>query len=105
MPNQQMMRWSLLLEDFHPQVKHIAGDNNLSADALLRLKIEDDAYNVQKWEPPSKRLSDSNNPHIKILHLMLELDYEDDTYNKSLYEQTGEQQEAEDSFALSLSHM
>ena len=34
LPNQRMIRWRLLLEDFHPQVKHIAGNENLSADAL-----------------------------------------------------------------------
>ena len=56
MPNQRMMRWRLLLEDFHPIVKHIAGDNNLSADALSRLKMEDNAYNVQEWEQPSKNI-------------------------------------------------
>ena len=78
------------MEDFHPQVKHIAGDNNLSADALLRLKMEDNEYNVHEWEPLSKRLSYSNNPHVKMLYLMFELDYEDNTYDKSLYEMTGE---------------
>ena len=36
---------------------------------------------------------------------MLELDYEDNTYDESLYELTGEQQDVEDSFALSLSRM
>ena len=40
-----------------------------------------------------------------MLHSMLELDYEDNTYNKSLYELTGEQEEAEDSFTLGLSCM
>ena len=89
MPNQRMMRWRLLLEDFHPIVTHIAGDNNLSAE----------------WEPPSKRLSYSNDPHVEMLHSMLELDYKDDTYDESLYEMTDEQEEAEDSFALSLSRM
>ena len=106
MPNQRMMRWRLLLEDFHPIVKHIAGDNNLSADALSRLKMVDDAYDVQEWEPPSKRLTYSDdNPHVEMLHSMLELDNKDNTYDKSLYESTGEQQDAEDSFALSFSHM
>ena len=106
MPNQQMMRWRLLLEVFHPIVKHIAGDDNLSADALSRLNMEDNAYNVEEWEPLSKRLSYSNDdPHVEMLHLMLELDYKDNTNDKSLYELTEEQQEAKDSFALSLSWM
>ena len=29
MPNQRMLRWRLLLEDFNPTVKHIAGDKDI----------------------------------------------------------------------------
>jgi len=36
--NQRMIRWRLLLDDFHPQIKHIAGQKNLSANAISRLE-------------------------------------------------------------------
>lgn len=35
--NQRIMRWSLILQPFHLQIKHIRGKDNLVADALLRL--------------------------------------------------------------------
>ena len=34
--NQRLMRWSLLLQDFNIEVKHIKGCNNVVADALSR---------------------------------------------------------------------
>ena len=39
LPSQQMVRWILLLEEFHPQFKHVAGVDNNAADALSRLDI------------------------------------------------------------------
>ncbi len=35
--NQRIMRWSLILQPFHLQIKHIRGKDNLIADALSRL--------------------------------------------------------------------
>ena len=34
LPSQRMIRWRLLLEEFHPQFKHVAGIDNDAADAL-----------------------------------------------------------------------
>jgi hypothetical protein len=34
LPSQRMMRWRLLLEEFHPKVVHIKGIDNDAADAL-----------------------------------------------------------------------
>ena len=34
LPSQRMVRWRLLLEEFHPQFKHVAGVDNDAADAL-----------------------------------------------------------------------
>ena len=42
MPTQRMIRWRLLMEEFHPVVKHVAGKDNDAADALSRLDITDD---------------------------------------------------------------
>ncbi len=35
--NKIIMRWSLILQPFHLQIKHIRGKDNLIADALSRL--------------------------------------------------------------------
>ena len=39
LPSQRMVRWRLLLEEFHPQFKHVAGVDNDAADALSRLDM------------------------------------------------------------------
>ena len=46
------MRWRLLLEDFNPAVKHIAGEKNLLADALSWLEMRHKSHDVIDWEPP-----------------------------------------------------
>ena len=37
---QRMLRWILLLEEFHPQVKQISGNKNDAADCLSRNTME-----------------------------------------------------------------
>ena len=49
MPTQQMVRWRLLLEEFHPIVKHVAGKDNDAADALSRLDIADNNLDERMW--------------------------------------------------------
>ena len=56
LPNQQMIRWRLLLEEFHAQVKDISGNDNLSYDSILTLDVESRAFDVIKWEPPHHKL-------------------------------------------------
>ena len=34
MPSQRMVRWRLLMEEFHPTVVHVAGKDDDTADAL-----------------------------------------------------------------------
>ena len=41
MPSQRMVRWRLLMEEFHPTVLHVAGKDNDAADTLSRLDIDD----------------------------------------------------------------
>ena len=52
-----MMRWRLLLEEFHPTVKHIAGKDNEAADALSRLDMDDKQYDTVQWEEPNPPLT------------------------------------------------
>jgi len=43
--SQRVMRWCLLLEEFGPGIKHIAGEDNIVADALSRLPTTDTESN------------------------------------------------------------
>ena len=54
--NQRAIRWQLLLKDFHPQVKHITDNNNVSADALSRFNMNGNSFGVVNWEPKTKLL-------------------------------------------------
>jgi hypothetical protein len=40
--NDRIIRWRLLLEEYGPTYVHIAGKNNIVADALSRLEKDDD---------------------------------------------------------------
>ena len=35
------MRWRLLIEEYGPEIKYIKGENNIVADALSRLDIDE----------------------------------------------------------------
>ena len=49
-PSQRMIRWRLMLEEFHPTVVRVAGKENDAADALSRLEMDDNEYNTHQWE-------------------------------------------------------
>ena len=58
MPTQRMVRWRLLLEEFHPIVKHVAGKDNDAADALSRLDMSDnDGFDEIEWGETTKPLT------------------------------------------------
>jgi hypothetical protein len=40
--NDRITRWRLLLQEYGPTYVHIAGENNIVADALSRIEKEDD---------------------------------------------------------------
>jgi hypothetical protein len=42
LPNDRITRWRLLLEEYGPKYVHIAGKNNIVADALSRLEKDED---------------------------------------------------------------
>ena len=60
LPNQRMHKWRLLLEDFNPTVKQIAGEKNLLVDALSRLEMKNKSHDIINWEPPKEKLKYSN---------------------------------------------
>ena len=51
-----MVRWRLLLEEYGPKVRHIAGELNLVADALSRLDILEDEFDVLPTDSDLKPL-------------------------------------------------
>ena len=72
MPTQRMIRWRLLLEEFHPMVKHVAGKENDAADALSRLDMADNGFDEMEWGEPSKPLTyaDEAKERIEMLYPM-----------------------------------
>ena len=87
--NQRMLRWRLLLEDFNPTVKHIAGEKNLSPDTLSRLEMTHKDHNLIKWEPPKEKLKYTNNDsNHKLVMWMNSLEFKPGCNNKFLYELT-----------------
>ena len=47
-----MVRWRLMLEEFHPKVLNVAGNENDAADALSRLDMADNPNDETEWEAP-----------------------------------------------------
>ena len=52
-----MVRWRLLLEEFHPQFKHVAGVDNDAADALSQLDMVYKASDTVDWGHPNRRMT------------------------------------------------
>jgi hypothetical protein len=50
MSNDRITTWRLLLEEYGPQYVHIAGKNNIVADALSRLEKDEDEKLSEKEE-------------------------------------------------------
>jgi hypothetical protein len=88
MPSQQMVRWRLMLEEFNPTTKHVAGKDNDAADALSRLEMKEKPYDVITWENQNKPLQYVNDKQIKVMcNVMSQLELEsnvDDEYMYSL---------------------
>ena len=52
-----MVRWRLLLKEFHPTFKHVVGADNDAAHALSRLDIKTNNKDTIDWEPKQPRLT------------------------------------------------
>jgi hypothetical protein len=66
LPSQRMMRWRLLLEEFHPKIMHIIGIDNTAADALSRLDMTDKKNDLITWEVKNKKLQYINPKQMNI---------------------------------------
>ena len=56
LPSQRLIRWRLLLEEFHPKFVHVAGKDNDAADALSRLDITPKRFDEITWEKEKPRM-------------------------------------------------
>ena len=52
---ERVMRWRLILEEYGPELRYMKGENNVVADALSRLTIDDrkDPPNSPKYGSPA----------------------------------------------------
>ena len=66
MPTQRMMHWGLLLEEYNPNVVHVAGANNEAADALSRLDMDDNDCDEIEWHAANKPLTYSDEVQQRI---------------------------------------
>ena len=85
-----MVRWHLLLEEFHPQSKQVFGINNDAADALSRLGLDyksSDTINWE-WEPKlpamMKYVNNTKNKNVIFCKYMNSMDFEEDLDNKKI---------------------
>ena len=84
LPSQRMMRWRLLLEEYHPKVMHIKGIDNDAADALSRLDMSDKENDLITWEIKNKRLEYINPKQMNMCLFMSESNFEDDGFNQDI---------------------
>ena len=79
-----MVRWRLLLEEFHPQFKHVFGINNDAADALSQLDLDYKSSDTINWEPklPTMMKCVNNTKNVIFCKYMNSMDCEEDLDNK-----------------------
>ena len=53
LPSQRMMRWRLMMEEYHPKVVQIAGVDNDARDALSRLPMKEKSFDTIQWQIPN----------------------------------------------------
>jgi len=88
LPSQRMMRWRLLLEEFHPKIMHIIkGIDNTAADAASRLDMTDKKNDLITWEVKNKRLEYINPKQMNMCLFMSESNFEDDGFNQDTLSQ------------------
>ena len=56
LPSQWMVQWRLILEEFHQQLKHVAGVNNDATYPLSRLEMVHKASDKINWGHPNWKI-------------------------------------------------
>ena len=109
LPSQRMTRWRLLLEEFHPKVKHIAGPKNEAADCLSRNKMKHMPFDVIEWEPRSKPLEYcdevAKDPYVLLTQVMARNNFEDEGWEDLFASRNGGTKEFEDRYPLSTTRL
>jgi hypothetical protein len=83
MSSQRMVRWRLMLEEFNPTIKHVAGKDNDAADALSRLEMKEKPYDTITWEKQNKPLHSKNDKQLKVMcNIMSQCEFESNVDDK-----------------------
>jgi hypothetical protein len=67
MSSQRMVRWRLMLEEFNPTIKHVAGKDNDAADAMSRLDMKEKPNDTITWEKQKKTSHYVNDKQLKVM--------------------------------------
>ena len=114
MPSQRMIRWRLMLEEWHPTIKHVAGVDNDGADALSRLDIDKKDFDTINWEKSFPKLSYSDrkmkeaeqNVCMQMCNMMSQCEFECDEFDDEyLYPMAAEKELADSEFPLDVRTM
>jgi hypothetical protein len=86
MPSQRIVRWRLMLEEFNPTIKHVAGKDNDAADALSRLEMKEKPYDTITWEKQNKLLQYVNDKQVKgMCNVVSHYEFESNVDDKFMY--------------------
>ena len=83
MESQRALRWRLLIEEFNPTFKYIKGENNIVADALSRLEIEQESNSSNIKQLLAMNNTDEESFPINS-HQMSEAQLKDPTLKKRM---------------------
>jgi hypothetical protein len=104
MPSQRMVRWRLMLEEFNPTIKHVAGKDIDAADALSRLEMKEKPYDTITWEEQNKPLHYVNDKQIKVMcNVMLQLGFDSNVDDEYMYPMAVEKELADKQYPLDVS--
>ena len=101
MPSQRMVRWRLMLEEFNPTIKHVAGKDNDAADALSRLEMKEKPYDTITWEKQNKPLHYVNDKQMKeMCYVMSNCQFESNVDDEYMYPLAAEREFADKQYPL-----
>jgi hypothetical protein len=104
MPSQRMVRWRLMLEEFNPTIKHVAGKDNDAADALSRLEMKEKPYDTITWKKQNKPLHYENDKQIKVMcNVMSHLGFDSNVDDEYMYPMTVEKELADKQYPSDVS--
>ena len=85
MSTQRIVCWRLLLEEFHPIGKHVAGKDNDALDALSRFDISDnDGFDEMEWR--SNKTSDFYADEVKErIQMLISMAAEENLQDKTFH--------------------